>query len=106
MNKNDLLKSCRYYKGESDIPSSLDGLEVGYWLAESVAVDAVEEGRTGRFVGAWLEAGEPGKDSNLPPVLLSTLFFNFRKGSNNSPAETIKAFVDVYLPRYIASTSM
>lgn len=104
--KSELLKFCHYYKGEADIPLSLDDLEIGYWIAEATAVNAVEEDRTGRMLAPYYEAGEPGKNSKLPPILLSTLFFHYIKGSEYSPEENIKTFEEVYLPRYIASTSM
>ncbi|MCM1066816.1 MAG: hypothetical protein NC418_04480 [Muribaculaceae bacterium] len=103
---NPLLKSCRYYRGESSIPSTLNDDEVGFWLAEASAIDAMEEGSVYKLMSAYEAAGEPGKATNLNPILLASLFFHFCKGSDYSPAECVSVFEEVYLPRYMASTSM
>lgn len=106
MSTNELLKSCRYFRGESSIPASLDDESVGFWLAEASAVDAVEEGKTDRLLSAYKSTGEPGKASNLPPILLAALFEYFCKGYDASPADCLEPFEKRYLPSYIASTSM
>lgn len=107
MNSNNyLLKFCRFYRGESSIPESLDDDQVVYWLAESAAVNAVEEGYEDEMLSAYTAIGEPGKFSKLPPVLLSALFFLYCKSSDQSPADNVENFEKFYLPRYTASTSM
>lgn len=44
MTREDRIKQCRYYKGEKDFPENLEGIEVGFWIAEKFFVSAEERG--------------------------------------------------------------
>ena len=53
MTREDRIKQCRYYKGEKDFPENLEGIEVGFWIAEKFFVSAEERGG-GREMMLWV----------------------------------------------------
>ena len=102
--KNELLKSCRYYKGE---PSAPKGIHILFWIAEEAAVRRVESGRDiDELLSGYKAIGEPGKASGVHPLILDSLFTLYCKGSNTAPWDNIESFEKNHLPRYMASTSM
>lgn len=106
MDYNELKKSCKFFNGELNIPCHLHGDAAGFWLAESEAANAVLEGTADEFLSDYKEMGEPGAFSKVPPLILSILFAMFCKGADCSPFDCVEPFESLYLPRYIASTSM
>lgn len=86
------------------MPKDLDWNFVDFWIAEHAAVHAVIRGEEGKFLSAYKAIGEPGKYTNIPPILLAGLFGYYCKGEDKSPADLIASFEKKYLPSYMAST--
>lgn len=103
--KESVLKCCRYYHGEEECPEHLQGRAISFWFNEFFAVDIAAQGDVDSYLADYKAIGEPGKSTNINPIILATMFFRTCKGSEFSPEELIEPFENIYLKDYIASTS-
>lgn len=104
MKSEDLLKQCRYFRGEDEIPETLPDEYIRFWLAEATAVDALRDGTEDDFLSDYKQLGEPGASSNLPSILLAVLFATYCKGQDVSPEQLAESFAAQFLTDYTAST--
>lgn len=101
-----LLNECRYYRCEAERPRDLNPDFILFWIAESAAVEAVMSGEENEILSDYTEIGEPGKHTNISPVILDLLFWIFCKGTDKNPADLVESFEKDFLPSYMASTVM
>lgn len=101
-----LLNECRYYRCEVEMPRDLNPDFILFWIAESAAVQAVMRGDENKCLSGYYEIGEPGKYTNISPIILAFLFGIFCKGADTNPADLIESFEKDFLPSYMASTVM
>lgn len=109
MKKTELFKHFRFFKGEDECPDSLQDISIfatGYWFDEALAYEVCESEEEASYIESWKRAGAPGADTKLPEVLLSVMFAGYCKGSDMELDICAKNFSSVFLPRYIASTSI
>lgn len=109
MKKSELFKHLRFFKGEDECPDSLQDISIfatGYWLDEALAYEVCESDEEAGYIESWKQAGAPGADTMLPEVLLSVMFAEYCKGSDMELGVCVKNFSAVFLPRYMASTSI
>jgi hypothetical protein len=102
----NLLNECRYYRGEAEKPQDLNPQFSLFWIAEWSAVEALMRGDENEILADYKEIGEPGKYTNVSPIILDLLFWLYCKGVDKNPADLIEPFEKKFLPRYMASTVM
>ena len=98
MTREDLIKQCRYYKGESESPwEGVDQDKDALWFYESCWT------RTGEdpdMLSEYHHAGLPTDSFDIPISLQALLFNRFARGYQ-SPQEAAKDFT-AFLSRYYA----
>lgn len=100
MKKEELLKRCRYYKGEEEYEG--DPKNLFFWEAEEMYVkyegtqDAVET------IICFLECGLAGVCPSIPIELRAFLFGVYCHGADNSPIMLADNFEKSFLPNYLA----
>lgn len=108
MNKDELLKYCRYYHGEKQFPQSLECKSPKafcYWEAEQMFVETTGTEMESEVVRQYLNAGLASANHSLPLFLLASLFAVFNKSSENDLRVSAAYFVKNFLPGYFDSTS-
>lgn len=111
MKKEELIKQCRYYKGEEECPDSIKSVKLGmmFWIAEDFFVrchdqykdenlQLLEDTGVTKFRSVW-----EGKASD---ELIAFLFSYFTKSADCWNEYVIKGFVNNTLHIYFGSTSM
>lgn len=100
--KPELHTLCRYYRGESEPPADYTRAQRMFWRLERLAFEDEEDaGTAARF---YLEAGEPGRQMEIPGEILAAMFMRYCYQLDTSPQEAAGAFVDCFLPRYLVNT--
>nr|DAL00866.1 MAG TPA: hypothetical protein [Caudoviricetes sp.] len=109
MKKEELIKQCRYYKGEKEFPDNLESEVFGFWIGEKDFVEnygqdteellrLIENVGLMNFKSAW-----EGKASD---ELIAHLFCYLTKSRDCGDEYVIKGFVQRSLPLYFGSTSI
>lgn len=85
--KEDLIKFCRYYKGEQTNPfkdgnDSLFWTYEKYWIDQTIKSDGNDNENFTEFIGDYIRIGlrEFEKFDDTPMILKSILFNRFAKG--------------------------
>lgn len=103
MAANDLLKFCRYYKGEDKCPfdderTTLWYYERAWYLDFTKNKSPILEEYTNEYILAGLK--DLDKYSEIPISLKALLFNRFRKDSYNDLYEDAKRFEKFYNEHY------
>ena len=109
MKKEELIKQCRYYKGEKEVPDDLGSEVFGFWIGEKDFVEnygqdteellrLIENVGLMNFKSAW-----GGKASD---ELIAHLFCYLTKSRDCGDEYVIKGFIKRSLPLYFGSTSI
>lgn len=110
MTREDRIKQCRYYKGEKEYPESLDGLEVGFWIAEEFFVSAEERERNDvmRLLSlSGLNDYREKWQGLAEDEIVATVFFYMARSSGWEELKGLVLwFVNSALPHYLGLTSI
>jgi hypothetical protein len=102
----NLLNECRYYRGEAEMPDDINPDFILFFIAEDAAVKAVMRGDEAKALAGYKAIGEPGKYTNIPPIILTYLFGIYCKGTDMDPAVLIEPFEKEFLHDYMTSMVM
>lgn len=100
MKKEDKIKECRFYKGESEFDGDYKNLL--YWEAEKMYVEIEGTQESADNVGFYFANGLAGTDYDVPLELLACLFRMYCKGADNDPATLAIYFKKNFLANYLA----
>lgn len=111
MKQNDLLKYCRYYRGESENPyEGKDQDRALLWLYERAwihdTLGVVESGEVGTITGRLLDEytgvglSEFENEDGIPITLKSLLFNRFSQGNMSSMVDCVEPFKKFYKQYY------
>ncbi len=109
MKKDDLLRFCRYYRGENKCPAPVieksESMIFQFWEAEQMYVNNSDSEFEKEVVAQYLEAGLASANLDLPLFLSACLFAVFKKGSENDLKLTAAYYIKNFLPAYLGFTS-
>lgn len=110
MNKTELLKYCRYYKGENEPPKGQPWYIFFFWSAECAAVRSSSDPdyNEDEDLDYFVKLGDPGAGYHVPRIIRNYLYFEFCKGSDAAPWDEshLKRFSERIMPAYMGLTSM
>lgn len=108
MNKSELLKHCRYYKGEKDPPKGQPWYIFLFWEAEEAAVRSLGDPGEDEELEYFVKLGDPGAEYPVPRNIRNYLYFIFCKGGDAAPWDeyNLKRFTERIMPAYMGLTSM
>ena len=111
MKKEELIKQCRYYKGEEECPDSIESVELGilFWIGEKDFVEnygqdteellrLIENVGLMNFKSAW--------EGRASDELIAHLFCYLTKSRDCGDKYVIEGFIKRTLPLYFGSTSI
>ena len=110
MEKSELLKHCRYYKGENEPPKGQPWYMDFFWDAEYSAVwsSSDPDYNENDDLDYFVKLGDPGAEYPVPRIIRNSLYFKFCKGSDAAPWDEyhLKRFTECIMPAYMGLTSM
>ena len=107
MVKNELIKKCKFYRGEETFPSEMSNTMYAFlfWEAEWAYVTYYNTQEEENAIKAYLEAGLGGANLEITTPLLAWLFAIYCKGADIDITTAAVYFRKRVLPAYVASTS-
>ena len=109
MEKNEYLKNCKLYHGETSFPDyKLKDVDLAFpiWEAEEYGYRSIGTAVEKQIIKNWRDADLPACATNLHPYLLASLFAIYSKHSDQPLDKVCKNFEEFFVPRYIALTVM
>ncbi len=105
MTREELIKQCRYYKGEKECPSQYSGFESKrfsffFWIAEKTYCNSTDSQRR-KSANEFFSQFPLGIKTNILPALAGELLGMYSKGRDMTEASNINGFEKTFISSYL-----